>query len=448
MDRGDLLLLIAATPARRRSPFRPTLDRFRIGTHPTEMTRRPMLGVGAVAVAVAFVLLYALATGGASSTAGPSASAGAGAGAIATLTMPPPPTLVPTPRPAPGHEVFGFVPYWEMDAGIAAHLANTDLTTLALFSVTHTKDGSLDTAQTGYKRISGAIGGQLIREAHQRGAAVQLVYSSLGAPKNNRLFGSGKIQAKAIAGLVALAKRLDVDGINVDVEGLGIDKVALYGAFVGRLRDALRVELPKAQVSVATTSGSAGAAMALAATTAGADRVFLMGYDYHYSGSDVGASAPLDRRDGADPDLAWSLNLYEAAGVPVQRTILGLPLYGMRWRVSGPELGAARIGNGAIWVPGDNPKLLANPPLPPELDPIELVEFYAIPPDPSLPPGDTSAAAGWQAIYVDSPSTIAAKLTLADERGLAGGGFWAIGYERGLPGYSDVIARFHTGKLP
>ena len=71
--------------------------------------------------------------------------------------------------PTPGHEVYGYVPYWEMDASIAGHLAQTDLTTLALFSVTNKRNGTLDTAQNGYKRIAGPIGQQLIAEAHARG---------------------------------------------------------------------------------------------------------------------------------------------------------------------------------------------------------------------------------------------------------------------------------------
>ena len=55
--------------------------------------------------------------------------------------------------------------------------------------------------------------------------------------------------------------------------------------------------------------------MALAAVSGGADRVFLMGYDYHYGGSEVGASAPMARRDGAIQDLPWSLDLYAAVWV-------------------------------------------------------------------------------------------------------------------------------------
>ena len=187
--------------------------------------------------------------------------------------------------------------------------------------------------------------------------------------------------------------------------------------------------------------------MAAAAAAAGADRIFLMGYDYHYAGSDVGASAPMDRRDGEQADLPWSLDLYASLGVPAERTILGLPLYGMRWRVAGPEIGAPRLGNGAIWVPADNPKFLADPPAPPEVDPIEIVEFYAVAPTVSPVPGDSRATAGWQAIYVDSPDTLRPKLALADERGLAGAGFWAIGYERGLPGYHELMTDFTAGKI-
>jgi spore germination protein YaaH len=226
-----------------------------------------------------------------------------------------------------------------------------------------------------------------------------------------------------------------------------VDLVPAYGLFVGRLREALRASNPDGLVSAATTAGRTGAAMALAASASGADRIFLMGYDYHYAGSDVGASAPMDRRDGAEEDLPWSLDLYESVGVPVEKTILGLPLYGMRWRVEGPELGAPSLGNGAIWVPADNPKFLADPPAPPELDPIEIVEFYSVAPTVSPEPGDSRATAGWQAIYVDSPGTLKPKLVLADERGLAGAGFWAIGYERGIPAYTELMTQFAKGGL-
>ena len=62
-------------------------------------------------------------------------------------------------------------------------------------------------------------------------------------------------------------------------------------------------------------------------------------------------------------------------------------------------------------------------------------------------PGDSRATAGWQAIYVDSPATLTPKLALADDRGLAGAGFWAIGYERGLAGYRELMTSFTKGDI-
>jgi spore germination protein YaaH len=364
-------------------------------------------------------------------------------------------TPAPKPRPDPGHEVYGFVPYWEMDDGIAAHLRATPLTTLALFSVTNTSSGAISTRQAGYRLITSVLGEQLIREAHERGVRVELVYTSFGRERNGRLLADRELQDATIAALVQLGRRLGLDGINVDVESIDPADVAAFGAFVGRLRGALVAADPSDRVSVATTANVTGAAMAAAAAAAGADRIFLMGYDYHWAGSGPGASAPLDRRDGDRKDLPWSLDLYRAAGVPLERTLLGLPLYGMAWPVTGPELGAPRTGRGKAWIPRRNLDLLRDASIVPVRDDIEMVELYAlasggVAPGPSRPPGSSPDAARddrtWRAVYVDSPATLAPKLALATGHGLAGAGFWAIGYERGLPAYTDLIARFAAGE--
>ena len=43
--------------------------------------------------------------------------------------------------------------------------------------------------------------------------------------------------------------------------------------------------------------------------------------------------------------------------------------------------------------------------------------------------------------------TLRPKLALARDEGLAGGGFWALGYDRGLPGYEDLMADFVAGSI-
>jgi spore germination protein YaaH len=323
-----------------------------------------------------------------------------------------------------------------MDDGIAAHLATTDLTTLALFSVTHDGTGALVTTAPGYRRITGRIGERLIAEAHERGVQVELVYTSFGGTKNARFFASTELQARTIAELTALVGDLGVDGVNVDVEGLGSDLVGRFGAFVGRLGEALRGEDPDVQLSVATTGGVRGAAMARAAVDAGAQRVFIMGYDYHWPGSQPGASAPMDRRDGALRDLPWTLDLYRASGVPAEQTLLGLPLYGVTWPVEGPEVGAPSTGRGETTIPRRNLGLLRGADAVASYDPLEHVEVIVRP-----------VGEGWRATYLDSATSLTPKLALADGRGLAGAGFWAIGYERGQLDITELVATFRAGRL-
>jgi spore germination protein YaaH len=387
------------------------------------MTRRPVaavvLGLLAVSIGLAIAAPRPAPDRGAASTS-------------------PAPTAPPSrsPVPIPGHEVYGFVPYWEMDAGIAEHLAATDLTTIGLFSVTHRKNGSLSTGENGYKRILGPTGERIIKGARDQGARTELVYTSFGERKNDAFFDDAAARDRTIEELVALAKQLGVNGINVDVELLAIRHIPTYGEFVGRLRTALREAIPDGQVSVATTANQRGAAMALAASLAGADRIFMMGYDYRVGGSQPGASAPLARRDGSEKTLEWSLDLYRDAGVPPERTILGLPLYGLVWPVTGPEIGAASTGRGEIWVPRRNLATIESPEASPAYDAVEDVAVLTV------PDGE-----GWQSVYYDTPTSLTPKLEMADQRGLAGAGFWAVGYERGLPGYTALIASFRAGQL-
>ena len=396
------------------------------------------------------------------------------------------------PPPAPGHQVYGFVPYWEMDAGIAAHLASTPLTTIGLFSVTHAANGSLRTGAPGYAAITGDVGRQVISEAHERGTRVEVVYSSFGLARNARLFGSVPLQDKVIAALVQFVGDVGADGVNVDVEALDSLLIPAYAGFLTRLRAALVAADPGDQVSVATQANVLGAAMAAGATEANVDRIFMMAYDYRTGTSDPGATSPIARRDGVEKDIPWSLDLYAALGVPPEKLLLGLPLYGVTWPVVGPEIGAPSRGRGAAWILRKHVDLLGNPQAVPVRDEIEAVEVYLLGSDGSLgPPASASPSAlpsvsippglvalpsvaaspsasgsqspaspspsspssipipstnpTWNAVYVDSPETLAIKMGLALDRGLAGVGFWAIGYERGLPGYTDVMTRFAEG---
>jgi hypothetical protein len=425
----------------------------------------------AVGVAVAGVLLSGVG-GPFSAGPGPSAVAGSSidAGSPGAFDSP---TPEPTPTPRPeigGTELYGFLPYWQMSATMATYLESVPLSTVALYSVSARRTGALDTRDVGYKRITGDLGRRLIDEAHARGTRVDLVFTSFGAQRNGIFFGrlpppsppspspgasatatnptlppattspSPAVPALApwhrtVDELVALAVSLGVDGLNVDVEQLDELDRHEYGAFLGALRTELLAAVPRARLSVATEAGLRGTGNALEAAAAGVDRLFLMGYDYHWSGSQPGASSPIDRSDGLYT-LRWSIEQYVQAGVPRDRIVLGLPLYGMTWRTTGPDRTAPVLGKGSTWIPNKHLDVLLDPTFQPGRDPLEVSEFFI------RPDGDA-----WRVTYYDSAATLRAKLALARDQGLAGGGFWAIGYERGLPGYLELMRDFRAGSV-
>ena len=214
----------------------------------------------------------------------------------------PDPSVSAGPPPAPGHELYGFLPYWEMDAGIVDHLAGTPLSTIGLFSVTHASDGSLRTGAAGYRAITGDVGRQIVEQAHAHDTRVELVYTSFGLGRNRKLFGNQVLQDAVIASLVRQVGVSGLDGVNVDVEALDPLLVAAYNGFISRLRAALVAADPDDQVSVATSANTLGAAMAAAANQAGADRIFLMALRLSdrrvRARRDLAAGPPRRRRQG------------------------------------------------------------------------------------------------------------------------------------------------------
>lgn len=435
------------------------------------MTRSPrllVLALLAILVAVGGLLL----SGGLGIVTAPGATTSPGAwGAASTdgtsTTQLPTIASTPTPRPAlGGTELYGFLPYWQMNAAVATYLQSTPLATVALFSVTARTTGAINTKATGYRRITGPIGRQLIDEAHARHTRVDLVFTSFGADRNAVFFGrippapaatpsapagsaaptatliAVPIPTAAVAPwhrtvdeLVALAKDLGVDGINVDVEAMDAEDRTAFGEFLVALRAQLVAAHPDARLTVATEAGLRGTGNAAVANAAGADRLFLMGYDYHFASSQPGATSPVDRDDGLYT-LRWSIDRYVEAGVPRDRILLGLPLYGMQWRLSSPSRTAQVIGAGITWVPSQHRDRLLDPAFHPGFEPLEIAQVVWEP-----------DAGAWLVTFYDSPATLRPKLALAVDNGLAGAGFWAMGYERGLPGYLQLMTDFRAGDI-
>lgn len=334
-------------------------------------------------------------------------------------------------------EVYGYLPYWEIDSTVDAYLRYDLLTDIALFSVGFTSTGAIATSGTGYPAVTGATAATIVSHAHAAGVRVDLTITSFGYDKNAAFFTNPTAMAAAAAAISGLVQSEGLDGVNLDVESLYNENFAAYGTFVGQLRTALRAWNPAARVSVATNGSISGAGMAIQALANGADRVFIMGYSYRTAGSSpAGSIAPTVRADG-DKSLTWTLDTYASKGIPADRILMGLPYYGRSWSTASGALHAATTASLGVFIPSDD---IAS--VPPgtaiQHDPVEGAKWFAI----QNPDGT------WRQTYFDDPATLRGKYALASGRGLAGVGIWTLGYDRGVAGYWDAIsASFATVRL-
>jgi len=353
------------------------------------------------------------------------------------------PTVAPAPGaplPEPGFarrlsgEVYGYLPYWEINSGTDGYLHYDLLTDIALFSVGFTSSGAIDPSGTGYPYVTGSTAATIVDHAHAAGVRVDLTVTSFGFDKNAAFFADPTAMASAASAISGLVQAEGLDGVNLDVESLYNENFAAYGTFVGQLRAALRAWNPAARVSVATNGSLSGAGMAVQALANGADRVFVMGYAYRTAGSSpVGSISPIVRADG-DKSLTWTLDLYASKGIPADRLLLGLPYYGRNWPTTSGSLNATTTGSGGLFIPSDD---MAS--IPPgtviQHDPLEGTKWFAV----------QDAGGNWTQTYFDDPVTLRAKYALANDRGLAGVGIWTLGYDRGIAGYWDaIVASFGT----
>ena len=196
------------------------------------MTRRPLAVAVVVAIAVTSALLLLTSRPPTEGHGTPVGGPGPGGADGEPQT--------PIPIPIPGHEVYGYVPYWEMDDEIAAHVAVTDLTTLGAV-LRHAQAERL--AGDGRARLSAdrrpdrSSAGRPPRTSAERAWSWSIRRSGPArTPPSSRRRGPGPDDRRT----VRLAADLGLDGVNVDVECSAPEHVSAYGEFVGRLRTALR----------------------------------------------------------------------------------------------------------------------------------------------------------------------------------------------------------------
>lgn len=313
--------------------------------------------------------------------------------------------------------VLGWLPYWKVGA-VTLHL--DQLTHLAYFGVKIEAGGALvDSRHWTDGRLD-----QIIAQAHEAGVDVVLTAICFDSEVMNEILSSAVMRTKVVTALVDMAVDHGGQGVNVDFEGLPLARKQDFVDFIIELKATLNARIgDRSHVSIATPAVDWRGAFAYKALATAADALVIMGYDYHYSGGPPGPVAPLapSTRWGKY-SLEWTVDDYEkfAGSDLLHKVALALPLYGRSWPVVDSQVPGVRA-EGTVSSPSFADCQTKAKTYGWRFDEPSFTPWYYI-------AGATKNTQTW----CEHRASLTKKMELAHDRGLAGIGFWALGYEADL----------------
>jgi ribosomal protein L11 len=250
------------------------------------------------------------------------------------------------------------------------------------------------------------------------------VTESLRATEMAAMLSDPSARATHVSTLVGLVTANGYDGIDLDYENMNFGttdpavKAAVRTGFVtfaGELNAALGAQGKVLSITVGARTSSTDSNWAVfdyAGIGAVADKVRILTYDYHYSGSNPGAIAPL-------PWVERVLG-YATTVMPAGHIQVGVPLYGYDWVCSDPTCTAKEAGTKAAAMTYA------------QVETIRLAEgatrqWSATDAAPSFTYTDDAGKP--HAVWYNDAESTKAKMSLVGKYYLAGMAFWAVGSE-------------------
>ncbi len=325
-------------------------------------------------------------------------------------------------RAALTRHVLGWHPWW---ASSTAYLSYdySAMTHIAYFSY------ETDTTTGGYKSIHSWNSTPIIDYAHARGVKVLLTVTNFGNAQNSALLSDTARQNTMITTLISLLKARNGDGVNFDLESIPAAQRSNLVSFMRRAANAIRAQVPGAEISMATPAVDWSDAWDYAQLGQICDALVMMGYNYYWSGSTTaGPVAPLV---GGKYNVTNSVMTYLNAGVAPERLWLGVPWYGYDFVVTS----SARMSPTVSGSTASSRTYAVAEPMAATygktFDGIYDVPWFSY------------QSSTWRQVWYDDSMSLGMKYAMAIAKNLGGIGIWALSYDGGRPEiWSGIKAAF------
>ena len=325
----------------------------------------------------------------------------------------------------PTREVFGYHPYW---MGTAWQNYNYNLlSTIAYFSAEATATGDLN-------NLHGWPVTGLINIAHNNGVDVVLCVTLFSNSDLVTLLSNATYRQNLINNLLTQVQAGNADGVNVDFESFPASQKQNMVQFITDLTNTFHIEIPGSQVTLATPAVDWNDGWDYNALATISDGLFIMGYDYYYSGSSsTGPNAPLT---GGGYTVSWTVNDYlNKTNNQADKLIIGCPYFGFEWPAASSSAGASTTDTGSA-------KFYA------EMEGNAL-SYGKLWHESSQTPWYRYQNPNWIQGWYDDSLSLSLKYDFAINNDLLGVGVWAMGYDGSNPELWDLLsAKFGANAPP
>jgi spore germination protein YaaH len=331
--------------------------------------------------------------------------------AVLSIVLPPA-THIPSAQAAPSFVRWGYYVTYDRTSWttLQAHLGTLDIVSPYFFQLR--ADGTIE-------ELSDPTADSFLRQS-----GITVVPMIKNVPRWNDftpLIADPVQRSAVITRLVRLVEERGYSGIHIDFEAVNAGDAPHLTAFMRELAAQLR---PRGklvtQAVVARTSDTPttwGGAYDYPALAEVNDYIVVMAYDFHYAGGSPGPVGPY----------TWVQRVvsYLTTRVPREKLILGIPLYGYDWNVTaGPPARSVRYDQVR--------ELLRRPGASSGYDETEKEAWIRY----------TDDQGQRHEVWHADARSVAARVDLALDRGLAGVALWRLGHED--PAVWDDLARLNT----
>ncbi len=314
--------------------------------------------------------------------------------------------------------VFGFLPWWEYQAGTYKNIRFDLLTHIAVFSFAADSLGNLSNPPDWPWT-------DLMNSAIDNNVKLIATITNFDTQSVHRILTDIGVQNQLFSNIRNVLMPLGLSGVTIDFENIADNdlKFAVIN-FLTALRDYLVKINPTVNYEISFATPAVGFSnWNYSALMEKCDYLFIMGYDFYGSWSTTtGPSSPLT---GTNYNLTKSLS-EDYGSVDPGKLILGVPYYGNYWKTDAENPYVAVTQYDSTKQNNNWQKFIYYRNLFPTYDQKEkLVD--GISQTPWLRWKDTT----WNQIWYDDSLSLAAKFDLAIQKNLKGIGIWALGYDDG-----------------